>query len=320
MKIQDFDFQNQCPSIVVDKGLEWLRTNYHLFRSHANFAIISGDTLKGNISQACHGAILSEEVPKNRDCIATENGIIRRWGEGPYPEGVAEFLQWFVHKSWFSRFILNKDDVTHGFVISADIPCNLLQNMNIITRHFYECGEPSFKVFKHLLDLGYSGDVAYGFAFNTNISLHYNTTSSASTKEFNFGDEQIYGYAGHRAWEVWHSIKSLRNFLTGEFGETFGRECDPKFHFRNYATIMGGAQYCGNTSYGRSVISEVILQPECKDRLAEYRKVNGSQAKIKNPFSKPDFTKPQQHPALVNYNELIEIVLPYMKEKNILDV
>lgn len=321
VKIQDFDFNPNASDAVLDRAEQWLKDNYGSFHNRANYAVFNDTDVEECIDQNCHGRMGSFQL-NNRVCIANECAIARRWGD-EVPPGVYEFFDWLTVSSPFARFILRSN--YYGFVISADIPCVLLQNINIICRHFWEAGEAAFFAFQDLISRGYSGDLAYGICFNSNISRCPKTWSVegkdyAAYPKFDFSNEQIYDHgASHRAWGLWYSLASLQNFLNGEFGRSFENDCRPNQHFRNIQTMYGGSAYCGNSYRSASFVTDVLEgYPDIREKLSQYRKDDTAVPVISNPFAKPDFTKPAKKPASINYNELIDIILPMMKEKDLI--
>lgn len=320
MKIKDFNFEPSYKGEDIQKGLEWLEKNYHSFHNRCNCLVINeeGDFID-KIGDSCHGFVEYEKI-KRPSLIVNENATIRRWKDS-VPKGAQEFRDWFVKDSHFSRFILASSDL--GFVFSTDVPYTIVQNMNIISRHFWECSEAAFETFAELLNLGYSGDVAYGLCFNSTISRHHNTYGpAANSKEyppFNFEQDQITPHGiQHRAWDLWSSFKSFRRFLEGDFADSYP---NPDL-FRNKQSIYGGAHLCGNEWTGGDFIADKIKSDEeLKEKLREFRKASGGQTvkQIKNPFVRTVGTPPTS-PLRVNYKELVEVFLPHLKEKGDLDV
>lgn len=325
MRLADFTFSPDCPPTVLEQAQDFLQSRYGEFKKRASFAVFSSKGEKAEfVNNNCHASITGTGL-LNRACIANENAMHRRW-QGQPPEGVYDFFSWFAVDSPFSAFILNRDSIhfmaRYGFVISADIPCGLFQNMNIICRHFWEASEVSFKVFKQIIDAGYPAEIAYSIAFNTNISKCDNTTPDMGNIPQYVNTEQIFGYSQHRAWVLWYSLDSMQKFLRWDLGKTFKKEVDTKFFYRNHATTIGGASYCDNIYRSRpsDFIAEFIINSEsCRQRLRDFRGETTGEI-IANPFAKKVTGMPNKVPDKVNMNELMAVILPSMKEEGLFNV
>ncbi len=312
MNIRNIPFKPLCPPEVVDRARQWLRDNRDDFCETANYCVFTKDNEYAYLDKGCHAGI-GFPVHTDVECVATE--ICFRdndWSE-PSSDVVIRFLTWLVQKSFFSPFILNGDDLTfcreYGIIISSDIPSALLQNICIISRHFYECPHRVFEHFNELSSL-YGPEVAYSVAFNTPFSQYEDLINQ------NRSVRLVPNQAVHRASPTWKSVKEMNNFQKGEFN----LDPNPAHFYRKFQTIMGGALYCveGEWDHNRTFATEVT---QTKDFLEFAKKFpNGMQEKpIPNPFNirKPEDQLYRGYP---DYDQLNNIVLPFMQEKGYFNV
>ena len=319
MKIQDYIFKpgSDWEAARTLAESKWAETAGN--RSGAgNYVIANDKDEQCWRGQSCHFQIsrgLGAKVPAA--IVLTEIAIDRVGGDEQVKSDKLFFLNWLLKDSHFGRFILNRDEkITDFIVISADIPGPLLQNICIISRHFAECGQLAFSGFRKMVEEGIDGHLAYSLWFNTNQSFRYELGLSRA--------EQVYGEPGHRAWSLWRDVSALQNFLSGEFGKTFTQESKT---YREHPTIYGGVKYCYSTPYAQN-------EGYCRDRyftqelyhddddfkkeLKLFRGEGQEVSFIKNPFARAA-SRPLDYPHVVTMKEMGEFVLPFMKQKGLLN-
>lgn len=231
------DFQPEISTAALEAAKSFLTHNGGFHRV-GNFA---GITEKGLIDTrtggACHSAISSFDTPY-RYAVATECGWNRQYSDGSPKkdaETVTPFLEWFLYHSPYGHFIANRDDfdfcLNNGFIVSGKMPRKLLQNIMIITRHFYEITRKTFEEFNDaVLNRGIDPLVAYSTLFNSGFS--YSSTNESTTK---YCLTQIYqGYNGHRVQRAYNPeelVRIARNKPLWPLNETY----------EDRASIRGGS-------------------------------------------------------------------------------
>ena len=289
----------------------------------ANFIVAGEKSTKRNFNLTCHFNIeygMGQRAYGDKPSIVlTEVAIDRSaTGETNHRDNMLFFLNWFLRDSHFGRFVLNRDEViTDYLVISADIPAPLLQNMCIITRHFYECGHESFAGFRKMVEEGTDGHIAYSLWFNTNLSLKFSTPNPSTTR--------ILSESGHRAWSLWRDTEAFKNFVNGEFGKAIAEQQT----YREHQTIFGGVSYCytepfsvNNSCYRDKYFTMELMREDenFKKELLKLRKaVPKPEPEVKNPFLKQAQTRAKYEDHVVTKEEMMEFVIPYMKEKGHFD-
>jgi|SRR5246127_39282 len=321
MKIQDYIFKpgsdwEAARTLAESKWAETIGRRAGV----GNYVIANDKHSQTWKQQGCHYQIsrgLGASGPAA--IVLTEIAIGRVGGSDNAKSDKLFFLNWLLKDSHFGRFILNRDEkITDFIVISADIPGPLLQNICIISRHFAECGGAAFSGFRKMVEEGVDGHLAYPLWFNTNQSFRVELTKMPL-------DTHVYGEPGHRAWSLWRDVSALQNFLSGEFGKTFTQESET---YREKPTIYGGVQYCYSRPYEQNegYYRERYFTKELYDGDEDFRKElrlfrsEGSLAAsaIKNPFAKAPSPPPRAH-HVVTMKEMEEVVLPFMKQKGLLN-
>lgn len=309
MRIKDLTFVPLSTESEVDLGWEWLIDNKDYFKNTSNFAIVGGDVLTSYIHLPCHRMIKNTSVDL-RSCVATECGWQRRFDNDISKRRDFEpFFEWLTKRSVYSRFIL-KANLDIGFIVSADVHTPLMQNILIITRHFYEVPLEAFKVFNKMVEEGISEEIAYPLVFNTSISSGYDTTTS-----------QFKTHAGHRVSPPF-TLEAYRNFLLGEGGQGLGESLNnPDLHYRRSTDYKGGSYLFWDIVYGLFdtrpwFISELMQQKDFKDVLASYRKgkTNPAMYVPPNPFApKPQGTLQNlPPPGQISNEEAIALLPAYL--------
>lgn len=323
MNIKDLEFSPNCPDEVLTQAKNWLKDKNKNFIRLANFCFFSNDGVSHAIVGAdCHGAVNRPNI-SDRCCTASEIGIQRQIRDGVAPVTVElyePFLKWLLYDSFFGRFILNRNDYEfcrdYGIVVSADIPCALMQNILIISRSFIEYHPKAFEAFNHLTSEGYPGSVAFSVAFNSNIGYWKRVGDMASAPPEQEEDKfHFFPRDTHVAWPLWRNMASFNNFMEGDFGSTLTN--DPSRHFRKIGTIFGGFDYCVdiNAIYYSTFVEDAIKNSNAlREELKDYRQQTVSTVKeVVNPFSRPSAPLIRETPYTVTLKELFGVILPNMK-------
>ncbi|MBU6231626.1 hypothetical protein KGP36_03065 [Patescibacteria group bacterium] len=315
----DFDYDPKTDPNTVDKAVEWLKKEGSNFCGTANFAVFSSDgTHKEKFGAACHWDIGNAlNIPAGyRDCVATE---IQQTGERKpeFQRGGGDFelfLQWLIHSSVFTPYILNRDDsksLKKGIVISSDIPTQLLQNLCIIGRYTTEAHAGAFEAFRFFVEKGFLPEVAFSIAFHT---------PTRNQSVFDPKVRNIYNYTSHCAWGLWGNTKAFNNFVNRKFVGLI-----PKQTYRQIASIMGGSKLCyekGTTppqsTSCPTFINQLLTFDDFRKELSKFRKEDTSAPVIVNPFApRTTVTVRPEHSSCI---EMAEFILPYLNEKGLVNV
>lgn len=318
----DIPFEPVYSESVFQTAKDWLVNTKSRFVNTSNFAIISSDgTVTPFLNMICHRLIKDNSVD-NRCLVATEIGLDRR-KEPMLAEIAYPFLRWFLYESYLSRFILNRDDFDFvkkfGFIVSADMPACMLQNIMIISRHFYEVHSRSFLKFNELTEKGIDPRLAFISCFSSGFG---------TTESYNDGSAVI-SYNGHRSSPLF-DLRSFRNFMNDKVGTGCPAPLFSKTsHYRNSRDYTGGLKIffdrdnCPayfDTTFKHFVYDLMEQNTEFRDVLSAHRKkVNsGDLYRPPNPFQKTTLltTPPESHQ--VSYTEFFDFVIPFVQEKGIL--
>lgn len=335
MKVQDLTFNPQCSPETLEKGKEFLVKNRKQFGSVVGFSVMAEKTEVHYLNAPCHGNMQSPTNPTDRACIATEISCRRNWDtvqryskrahnrtiDLPDESIIVPFVRWLTQESIFSRFILSRDDPSfaenYGIVVSSDIPSPLLQNILMMSRAPNECSVQAFELFNLIVDAGYPPEIAYTFGMNSTVSSWSSQKEPTKYKQSLEMGDTVFSYASHRPWGLWWTLGSLKNFLSGEFGPTLTD--DSLLHYRNHATIYGGAAYCQENKRTGYFLNELAEKDEeYREGLRSIRK--GVKLQIKNPFKSTNVFDQQKQPTDVTVEELLNYSLPYLKQKGYFDV
>lgn len=330
MKISELPFNPDVSPAAMKAALDFF-TGYKPFSEQgvANFRIIDQSGNYDDCVRAqCHGPI-SYNGLSDRCLVATDNGWSRNIvfkGKGEHPwnkktdvQLMKKYFDWLTKESWASRFILNREDETfmweNGFIVSADMPTPLMQNILIMTRHFREMTPIAFEAFNDVYDKYGDGVLAYLFSFGTTLSVGGFDLS-----------HPIGPYNSHRAWKLPASLATLKNHLQGEFGATL--KDNKKIHYRVHNNYTGGAKYCVDSTCSDSGYYSLAKElfntdKEYKDELLSGR---GQSVEIPNPFARTTSqrylpgTYVPVHESHPTRREIFDVLLPYLERKGIISV
>lgn len=328
------------PETALAAARQWFEDNRTNFKNSCNFAQFKADsTFKSHLSQQCHANI--QYLPggfTDIACVATDIAIDRRsnwykvfvgnrsggqdvteqakeWGDGMTWERVDAYLKYFLYESYFSPFIINKDDIDfvkkYGIIVTADIPAALLQNIMISSRYFIECSPESFDMFNDLTAKGVHPDIAYVVSFSTTISSY--TIRTGNQK---IANTKVACQSSHRSTPLL-SLQGMKNMLADELS------CDSTLteakNYRNYQNYSGGSQFFGPGNF----IKELLVSNEdLRNALSEYRKErNASEIYVPpNPFAGVATPKAANgNPLDFTFPEMFECLVPFINANNLLE-
>lgn len=326
------------PETALSAARQWFENNRANFKNSCNFAQFKADgTFRSHLNQQCHANI--QYLPqgfKDIACVATDIAIDRRsdwyksflgtrsggmdvteqakeWSDGMTWERVDAYLKYFLYESYFSPFIINKDDIDfvkkYGIIVTADIPAALLQNIMISSRYFIECSPESFDMFNDLTAKGVHPDIAYVVSFSTTISSYTIRTSNQKIE-----NTKVASQSAHRSTPLL-SLQGMKNILNDELG------CDSILveanNYRNYQHYSGGSQFFGSGNF----IKELLTSNEdLRNALSEYRKEkNASEIYVPpNPFAGAATPKASS-PFDFTFPEMFECLIPFIEANNLLE-
>lgn len=212
------DWVSSVPVETVELAKKLFKEKEDYFSGTTNFMGVSGE---GNhrlfVQKSCHAEMSSSPY---REVLVTENATKRtslKLDRKNKFDLVRPFLQWFLYRSPYGFFILNRDDFdyceNHGFVIAGDISTKLVQSACIVSRHFRETADLSFEKFNDLVSRGIDEFIAYQICFNSNIS------HSTSTKSKFF--EYVAGHRVSGAVNPEQALNYYRGDVQNGLGDTY---------------------------------------------------------------------------------------------------
>lgn len=317
MLLSDIKFEPRYSPHELLKAVTWLSSDVtETFAYATNYAIIGTNPetkmLRPNmlqlVNQPCHRQITANSHPF-RSLVATECGWKRRSkAVGIGTRDLFEpFFNWLTKESFAKRFFAYADmDV--GFVVSADMYTPLMQNIMIITRHFYEVHENGFIAFNALLEAGVPGDVAYPLAFNSTLSQKM-PPNSKFTSMYSHRVTHLFG------------MEEFKNWINGDTGKVVKDDLnDPQHHYRVRRDYLGGKDLFWNKrvdayayAFDAGLISALMQMEDFRNELSVHRKgSDGTLYKAPNPFAPkiPGFVPPAANE--VSNEEVLAVVGPYL--------
>lgn len=320
-------------AVAFEAAKKWLDENQPNFHTTSNYVIVADDgKVEQQIGRICHRSISESSTKKGtRACVGTEIGLRRRseqpthQGPGAYRQALTwdvadPFLKWFLHESYMSPFIINRDDIefvkNKGIIVTADVAAPLLQNIMIVSRHFYEIRPECFEKWNELTANGIDPLFAYLCTFCTGYSAYGAKEQSA-----------VVSYWGHRA-HILSTLPACLKALNGEIGNMCSLDfSDTSNHYRNSTAYSGGVKFFHNhgdglpdnyATYGlptpyRHFVYQLMDRSSFKDALKVHRQGGDAPDLYKppNPFVKVEagITKPQNDE--VSYKEFYDFVVPW---------
>ncbi len=311
MKISEINFDPRWSSQELAFAISWLEQSSPRFNEAANFCIVGTQTVgngmevvhENHIGRVCHRYI-KDTTFNARSLVATECGWKRA---GHSADLIAPFFNWLVNESPYRSFII-WSDVYRGFVVSADVYTPLMQNIMIITRHFYEGSKISFERFNKMVGLGVPGNIAYVLAFNSSVRSHQENSKFISV-------------CSHTVSHLF-DLPSFQNFCDEDIGENWLVNSEA-LHYRNDTNYSGGYRLFWADSENvpsyqffsaeARLIPSLMEKEEFRNVLSEYRK--GKQVAAyaaPNPFAPKSAAPPTLSPNEVTVGEAIEVVAPFL--------
>ncbi len=271
--------------------------------------------------QPCHANMMgrANSPDVSRALIATENASVRLYSPGEREDLHSRYLQWFTKESHYAPFFLSTDDFhrEHGFIISSDIPTEIVQSMLLFSRAFFECGKKGFEIFNELYDK-YGGDVATNLVLGSNLS-HWNHNKSWYTYRDRYckGDDIVVNFRSfHNAHYLADTKKTWDNWLSGT---TVG--FPKKDTYRTRACIYNSCKMFGQSGYmGDSFLSEFVKSQ--KEILQDIKRVRKEPIDVVvNPFARPNPVAAFE-PSNTSYrwSEIRDIILPAMQSEGYFNV
>lgn len=292
MNIKEFVFEPKISAEAMagaKKCLEELSKENSGRGSRTNFfTVYDNGTSSRFFQQGCHYSIgHGQGNDGKRALVVTEgNGWNRR--TGVTRDDVKGFAHYLTQVHHLGRFIVNRDDIDEcldsGYVISADIPGPWLQNICIMTRHFYEVEGCSFRKFNELVEAGIDPDLAYLCTMNTGFSLMTQSVPGAGTFR---DDYAITSYGGHRATGML-GLGALENFIKDHVVTDKSAQ-----NWRDNQIYSGGSMMYEvvRKVYGQksdTLPADLIKNEDFKKVLSAYRKEStaGEMYRPPNPFAR----------------------------------
>lgn len=313
---------------------KWFKDNRDKFSRSCNFAQIREDgTVTSHIGRECHANIQYTTGVGDIACVATDIAIDRReaWFNsfvGTRNGGldtkedakkwvvdwarVDAYLKWFLYESYFSPFIVNKNDIEfvkkYGIIVTADIPAALLQNIMISSRYFIEASPYSFDMFNDLTAKGVLPDMAYVVAFHTGMSC-YNMMNSEPDKQY------VTSLSSHRSTPLL-SVAGMRNMLNDNLNSSVLGEDK---NYRKYTYYNGGSQFFGSGDFIKELLTTHL---SLREELSEFRRQRNAGAAYvaPNPFSSPSPKVAEGNPLRYTYTEMFECLVPFINSNNLLEI
>lgn len=322
--IADISFEPR----VTPEQIETLKGHYASLdrgkfgTSRTNFIVMFGNgtrTVYNN--QPCHGSLGSLNQP-DRLAIITELAYNRnQWNNEDYTV-YAPFIDWFVNRSYMSRFILNREDISvgvdKGLMVSCDMSALLMQNIMITSRHVREVSPDCFRKFNELIAEGVDGSIAYAITMLTTFS----------TKDWSSAKNQpVTGYGGHRAASM-YTIPALRRLLEGDYSDAVAHSLDERSRFFSentnyyggpllfYTKGENGTRTRGINPYASLVDDLFRTSTGFVDALRAVRKAatSGEMYKPPNPFAPAALEAPRIGANQLTYEEFYPIAIPFILE------
>lgn len=317
MLISEIPFKPQFSEGELAKAKGFFDKKEDTFGSVANYALVGTPVKNPEIyiyrQQNCHRAFGANNV-KSPSLVATECGWRRN---GKEKDTVRGFLD-YVLSSYVGHVIVERDPefiLNNGFIVSLDFPAPFLQNLMIMTRHFYEIPARTFRLFDEAISGGLHPDVAYLLFFGSSFS------TSIGDQGLNF---PIAPHYGHRAHGLMNS-RDMNLFIRRELGPFYSGS---KKNYREDCDYAGGSAafsnrppikdhgYISNYVGGLdTIIDDLHKDEDFVSELRTYRNGGSDVYRPPNPFVSS--AKPLLKVGQVTQKEVLEVMIPWIKEKGI---
>ena len=293
---KDLDMSFSCSKEQIEKAKDWLvegRTNRR-FGVNSNYAVFNHEgEVDEFFNKQCHFDIRCPKIG-NRVLVATENGwprnknleyneeprkYIEEEKSGVETNGAKAFLEWLLSdRYWVSRFIVEKDfDFCwdYGFVVTADMPAPLMQNIMILSRHFKEVATEIFAEWHSLVQNGVREVTAYELLFNVASSYPKNRRLGFSWKQNNSGHHRV------------HALKTPQG-IANEILEVVGgnTRLSPDIFYKSNSSYQGGSVFfdSGDSLFAKGFNNASTKEAQWAKKWFQKKSDEGKPT-IPNPFS-----------------------------------
>jgi len=304
------NYLKEHSSEEIEAAKEYLASKKKYCTQTANWFVSSTEDWSkpyDYIYQPCHAALTKMGRGKYENVIALENGWKRmNTTRAKNLSRSLPFLSWFLYYSPYGEFILNRDDFEYcrdyGFIVSGELPHAVLMNIAIISRHFYEVNEDTFKRFNDLtLEKGFDPTIVYSLVFNTYFSY------------YDYGEKWLHkkyqGYSGHRV-----AYPYSPNVLVNLFNGFYGNNAVSKKMYQHNTTTGSSGLFTNNDDM--TFIDWVRTSQDFQNSLRLWRKPDAKVESYKppNPFVKVNPYEDNHRvlrPWEFTYEELFNFVIEY---------
>ena len=297
--------------------VDFFKTRKNAFSLAANYVIVGDTTSVEMLSRVCHAGIGDAAGVANVRLVASHLSINKhfdartgRQSPAEPTDAMKQFAHWLLNDSHFAHLIVNK--VEHrtvdwlldsgGFIVSAELPQPILQMMMILSRTFGERMQPQFDKWQELVSKGLDPHAAY------------NLTMCVASGELT-PSVGVNSRTGHTAMYLL-DLDCMINFVKGDLGEKFKKDSYRKYH---------GIYGCDKIFGQQTMTQDMWFVGQLFERDEDFRTLihnfrNGEAAlenyRPPNPFAK-SFTSMPLRAKQVTYQELYEVVVPYIIEKGL---
>lgn len=297
--------------------VDFFKTRKKAFNLAANYIIVGDTNSVEVLSRVCHAGIGDAAGVANVRLVASHLNIninfnARTGKQIPSEptDAMKQFAHWLLNDSHFAHLIVNKAEHrtvdwlldSGGFIVSAELPQPILQMMMILSRTFGERMQPQFDKWQELVSKGLDPHVAYNLTMcvaNGDLPLSVGVNSRS----------------GHTAMYLL-DLDCMVNFVKGDLGDLFRKDT-----YRKYHSIYG----CDKIFGQQTMTQDMWFVGQLFERDEDFRVLmhnfrNGGAAlenyRPPNPFTQ-SFTSMPLRAKQVTYQELYEVVVPYIIEKGL---
>lgn len=318
MLISEIPFNPQFSEEELLRAKSFFKDKDLYFAGVANYALVCiSPGGRADIctykNQMCHRSFGSNGVI-NPSLVATECGWKRA---GKERDTVRGFLD-YVLSSYIGHVIVLRDPefiLDNGFIISLDFPAPLLQNLMIMTRHFYEIPPRTFLLFDKAVSEGLHPDVAYQIFFCSTFS------ASIGDQGLSYPVQPSYGHRAHGLMNA----KDMDLFIRREIGPFYAGS---KKNYRKDCSYVGGSGVFANrppikdhgyiTSHvggTDTIVDDLHNDEEFVSALRKFRNGDSDVYRPPNPFVSS--SAPVLKAGQITQKEVLEFMIPWIKEKGI---
>lgn len=297
--------------------VDFFKTRKDEFHLAANYIIVGDTKSVEMLSRVCHAGIGDAAGVSNVRLVASHLSINKHFyastGKQTPSEptdAMKQFAHWLLNDSHFAHLIVNKAEHrtvdwlldSGGFIVSAELPQPILQMMMILSRSFGERMQPQFNKWQELVSKGLDPHAAYNL---TMCVANGELTPSVG----------VNSRTGHTAMYLL-DLDCMMHFVKGDLGEKFRKDTYRKCH-----SIYGCDKIFGQQTLTQDMwfVGQLFERDEdFRTLLHKFR--NGDAAlenyRPPNPFAQ-SFTSMPLRAKQVTYQELYEVVVPYIIEKGL---